>query len=91
MLVLPATLTHDEATPSLRMLMQGLRSQPEGTVVVDASALDRFDSSALAVLLECRRESMAMGRAFAVRGLPTRLAALARLYCIGELLPAPAA
>ncbi|MDB5895279.1 MAG: anti-anti-sigma factor [Rhodoferax sp.] len=91
MLVLPATLTHDEAEPSLRMLMQGLRSQPEGTVVVDASALDRFDSSALAVLLECRRESMAMGRSFAVRGLPTRLAALARLYGIVELLPAPTA
>jgi phospholipid transport system transporter-binding protein len=90
MLVLPATLTHAEATPSLRMLMQGLRSLPEGTVVVDASALARFDSSALAVLLECRREAMAMGRAFAVRGLPARLAALAGLYGVGELLPAPA-
>jgi hypothetical protein len=58
------------------MLLQGLRSQPEANVVVDASALAKFDSSALAVLLECRRESMAMGRSFAVRNLPARLSAM---------------
>ena len=88
MLVLPAELTHDQATPSLRMLLQGLRSQPETSVVVDASALVKFDSSALAVLLECRRESMAMGRSFAVRNLPARLNALAGLYGVSGLLPA---
>ena len=88
MLVLPSELTHDQATPSLRMLLQGLRSQPEANVVVDASALAKFDSSALAVLLECRRESMAMGRSFAVRNLPARLNALAGLYGVSALLPA---
>ena len=88
MLVLPSELTHDQATPSLRMLLQGLRSQPETSVVVDASALVKFDSSALAVLLECRRESMAMGRSFAVRNLPARLNALAGLYGVSGLLPA---
>ena len=88
MLVLPSELTHDQATPSLRMLLQGLRSQPETSVVVDASALVKFDSSALAVLLECRRESMAMGRSFAVRNLPARLSALAGLYGVSGLLPA---
>ncbi|MDR7380137.1 phospholipid transport system transporter-binding protein [Rhodoferax ferrireducens] len=88
MLVLPAELTHAQATASLRMLVQGLRSQPAAPVVLDATALSRFDSSALAVMLECRRESMAMGRAFAVRGLPERLAALAGLYGVAELLPA---
>ena len=88
MLVLPAELTHAQATASLRMLVQGLRSQPAAPVVLDATALARFDSSALAVMLECRRESMAMGRAFAVRGLPARLAALAGLYGVAELLPA---
>jgi phospholipid transport system transporter-binding protein len=88
MLVLPSELTHDQATPSLRMLLQGLRSQPEANVVVDASALAKFDSSALAVLLECRRESMAMGRSFAVRNLPARLSALAGLYGVSGLLPA---
>ena len=88
MLVLPSELTHDQATPSLRMLLQGLRSQPETSVVVDASALVKFDSSALAVLLECRRESMAMGRSFAVRNLPARLNSLAGLYGVSGLLPA---
>jgi phospholipid transport system transporter-binding protein len=87
MLVLPAELTHAQATASLRMLLQGLRTQP-GAVVVDATALARFDSSALAVLLECRRESFSLGRPFAVRGLPQRLADLAGLYGVAELLPA---
>jgi phospholipid transport system transporter-binding protein len=87
MLVLPAELTHAQATASLRMLLQGLRTQP-GAVVVDATALARFDSSALAVLLECRRESFSLGRSFAVRGLPQRLADLAGLYGVAELLHA---
>jgi len=90
MLVLPAELTHEQATASLRMLLQGLRSQ-KGAVVVEASSLERFDSSALAVLLQCRREAVAIGRAFTVRGLPERLRSLARLYGVDELLPAAAA
>jgi phospholipid transport system transporter-binding protein len=88
MLVLPAELTHAQATASLRMLLQGLRAQAGLAVVVDAGALVRFDSSAIAVLLECRRESLAMGRSFAVRGLPARLAALVGLYGVADLLPA---
>jgi len=90
MLVLPAELTHAQATASLRMLLQGLRSQ-KGAVVVEASSLARFDSSALAVLLQCRREAVAIGRAFTVRGLPERLRSLAKLYGVDELLPAAAA
>ncbi|HVR51279.1 MAG TPA: STAS domain-containing protein [Pseudorhodoferax sp.] len=87
MLVLPASLTHAEASASLHMLLQGLSSQ-SGPVLVDASALQRFDSSALAVLLQCRRESMGLGRGFMVRALPPRLRALARLYGVDGLLPA---
>lgn len=87
MLSLPAEVTHAQATASLRLLLQGLRAQTGTEVVVDASALTRFDSSALAVLLECRRESFGLGRSFAVRSLPPRLAALAGLYGVAELLP----
>ncbi len=88
MLVLPTELTHAQATACLRMLVQGLRSIPsQDNVVVDASALNRFDSSALAVLLEFRRESLAIGKNFAVRGLPKRLTSLAALYGIEGLLP----
>ena len=86
MLVLPAELTHAQANASLRMLLQGLASQ-QGPVVVDARALSRFDSSSLAVLLQCRREAIGLQRAFSVLGLPVRLRALAGLYGVDRLLP----
>ena len=86
MLVLPQELTQSQATACLRMLVQGLRSQSGPEVVVDATGLSRFDSSALAVLLEFRRETLAMGKRFSIRSLPTRLADLAKLYGIDELL-----
>jgi phospholipid transport system transporter-binding protein len=88
MLVLPPKLTHDEAPACMRMLQQGLAGQGGSAAVVDASALERFDSSALAVLLECRREASALGRSFAVKGLSPRLRELATLYGIAGLLPA---
>lgn len=88
MLVLPATLTHEQAPACTRMLAQAMRSEPGTAVVADASALERFDSSALAVLLECRREALAMGKSFSVAQLPARLRDLAGLYGVAELLPA---
>jgi phospholipid transport system transporter-binding protein len=87
-LVLPAELTHAEATACCRMLAQALRSDPSPQAVADASALRHFDSSALAVLLECRREALALGKTFAVNQLTPRLRELATLYGVGELLPA---
>ena len=88
MLVLPPKLTHDEAPACLYMLQQGLAGKTDTSTVIDASALAQFDSSALAVLLECRRESSALGRGFAVKGLPPRLRELASLYGVAGLLPA---
>ncbi|MGA0570190.1 STAS domain-containing protein [Variovorax sp. VNK109] len=90
MLVLPACLTHDEATACSRMLRQALQREADGTVVVDASPLQEFDSSAIAVLLETRREALEAGKAFAVSGLPERLRSLAGLYGVAGLLPAAA-
>lgn len=87
MLVLPAQITHDQAQACGRMLSQALRSQPGTVVVADAGALDRFDSSALAVLLECRRESLTLGKTFAVARMPSRLRELAALYGVLQLLP----
>nr|WP_210547682.1 STAS domain-containing protein [Rhodoferax sp. PAMC 29310] len=91
MLVLPQALTQVEATACLRSLVQDLRKQSGARMVVDASALTRFDSAALAVLLEFRREVMALGKQFSIRGLPARLADLATLYGIDELLTAESA
>jgi len=88
-LILPAELTHEHAGACCRMLTQGLRSQAEPAVVADAGALSRFDSSALAVLLECRREALALGKTFSVSRLPARLRELATLYGVAELLQAP--
>jgi phospholipid transport system transporter-binding protein len=94
MLVLPSELTHAQASACARMLAQGLHAQADKAVLVDASALGqggaRFDSSALAVLLECRREALALGKTISVRGLPERLRELAGLYGVAELLPAAA-
>jgi phospholipid transport system transporter-binding protein len=86
-LVLPAELTQAQASACLRMLVQGLRSQSADTVVVDATALQQFDSAALAVLLEFRRESQAFGKKLTIRNLSPRLIDLAALYGIDGLLP----
>jgi phospholipid transport system transporter-binding protein len=88
MLVLPAALTHAQAPACCRMLAQALRSDAGGEAVADASGLRHFDSSALAVLLECRREALALGKTFAVHQMHPRLRSLATLYGVGELLPA---
>lgn len=87
MLNLPSTLTQDVAHNCLVELRSGLQSEPQ-TIVVDGAALQRFDSSALAVLLELRRECARIGKQFAVRSLPQRLRDLATLYGIDGLLTA---
>jgi phospholipid transport system transporter-binding protein len=88
LLVLPAELTHEHAAACCRMLEQGLRTDPAANVIADASSLVRFDSSALAVLLDCRREARALGKTLSIRNLPARLRVLAGLYGVAELLPA---
>lgn len=88
MLQLPAVLTQDTASACLRELAMAVRQQPTAVVHVNAAGLQRFDSSALAVLLELRRAALAQGKSLALGGLPQRLADLARLYGIAELLPA---
>jgi phospholipid transport system transporter-binding protein len=86
-LVLPTQLTQAEAKACLRELKMALPAQA-AAVVVDAGALVRFDSAALAVLLELRRQSLSTAKTFAVARMPTRLADLAALYGIGDLLVA---
>ena len=86
MLVLPQELTQAQANACLGMLVQGMRSEPGDSVVVDAAALARFDSAALAVLLEFRRACLALGKTMTIHALPARLADLAALYGINELL-----
>jgi phospholipid transport system transporter-binding protein len=90
MLLLPATLTSREARVTLQMLKQALQSEgSDAPVVVEATSLQHLDSSALAVLLEIERLAIAWGRSFVVRGVPAKLAALAKLYGVEQLLLRP--
>jgi phospholipid transport system transporter-binding protein len=94
MLVLPATVTLQEARDAQRMLSQALQQEAkaqaqEPLVMVDAAGLQQFDSSALAVLLECQRLASAWGKGFAVRNAPKKLTELARLYGVDVLLMSP--
>ncbi|HIV70567.1 MAG TPA: STAS domain-containing protein [Candidatus Aquabacterium excrementipullorum] len=92
MLMLPAILTHAEVRDILRLFRETLdqaaaaHGQDAVLLTVDGSALQHFDSSALAVLLECQRMARAKGRAFAVQSLPARLTELAKLYGVDGLL-----
>jgi len=87
-LPLPAELTRAQAGACLQTLTAGLQSEAAGLLVIDATALARFDSAALAVLLEVRRQALAVGKTIAIRGMPERLRELAALYGIAALLPA---
>lgn len=89
-LTLPPELTHVAASDFSLGLNQAVLSEPDG-VVVDASALKKFDSSALAVLIECRRQALVAGKAFSVYGAPARLRHLASLYGVEQLIPSSAA
>lgn len=85
MLALPAQLTLREARQTLASLSGALASA-QGEAVVDASPLTQIDSSALAVLLELKRQAASRGLRFEVRGAPPRLQDLARLYGVQGLL-----
>lgn len=60
-----------------------------GPVEIDASALQAVDTSTIALLLELGRRAAAAGRELRVTGAPPKLADLARLYGVHDLvLPA---
>lgn len=86
MLLLPASVTAREASDTRRLLLQALKAETDPTVAIDASNLLQFDSSALAVLLECQRAADAGGKPFELRNPPAKLVALAKLYGIDALL-----
>jgi phospholipid transport system transporter-binding protein len=87
-LPLPADLTNTQAPLAMAALKAAIARDPDAAVVADASALASFDSSALAVLLACRRQALAAGKTFSVKNLHVRLRRLAGLYGVEPLLPA---
>jgi phospholipid transport system transporter-binding protein len=85
MVALPAKLNIPEASAVLAALAPAA-AQGDGALAVDASALDDFDSSAIATLLELRRWAHSQGRAFSVSGAPKAMIELATLYGVADLL-----
>ena len=85
---LPERLTVADAGVSLDGLRRQLAAQPGGAATLDAGGLQHFDSAALALLLELRRELQRQGRELRVLNWPPRLRDLVAAYGVAELLPA---
>ena len=83
---LPAQVILADAGKTLVELKQALSRQAGPVVMLDAASLRVFDSSAVAVLLELRRQLRAEGKTLQVSHWPSRLESLMGLYGVGELL-----
>ena len=90
---LPANMGKAEAKAALDSLNAQIKQSAKvdaAGIVLDASALQRFDSSSLAVLLECRRQAQTVGRTLRIHNAPAKLRQLANLYGVNDLLPTSA-
>ncbi len=81
---LPAVLTHAQAAATAQDLLRAVQANRQ--LAIDASALQQFDSSALAVLLAGLRSASEYGGRVTVQALPSRAANLARVYGLADLL-----
>lgn len=85
---LPNVLMHAQAPACRQQLAQAIAASEDRVLLLDASDLVQFDSSALAVLLDCRRKALAAGRQLQLQGLPDKLRELAKLYGVLSWLQA---
>jgi len=83
-IALPARITMNDARATLAQLQPLL--QAADAPVIDASALVDLDTAAIALLLDCRRQAQAAGKPLQVVGAPPKLAQLATLYGVADLL-----
>jgi phospholipid transport system transporter-binding protein len=83
-IVLPSTLRHEQAMDWLNTLP--LPAAQESEVIIDASELTSFDSTALACLIEVRRRAQMQSTRVQITGLPERLLRLAKVYGLADLL-----
>ena len=79
----PISLTMDEAAATLRT---GLQALAGGESTIDLASLQRFDSSAVAALIEWQRDAASRGATLTLTNLPEGLLSLARLYGVAHLL-----
>jgi phospholipid transport system transporter-binding protein len=85
MLSLPAQLNHGVDIPRELGRLWAL-SPAEGAVEVDASTLEKLDSSAVALLLEWQRRLQRRRQALVIRNPSAALTSLLQVYGVGELL-----
>lgn len=85
-LILPADLRHGNAAACLAQLQTQIRNSLDQEVEIEAGQLANFDSSALAVLLGCRREAETLTKTLKFKQFPAKLRELAMLYGVSELL-----
>ena len=90
-LKLPATLLQAQAQSVADGLTDviGKVLRPGSLAVIDASDLNHFDSSALAVLLTCQRLSASLGGTLIITGLPERAKNLAKVYGVSGPVSGP--
>jgi phospholipid transport system transporter-binding protein len=83
-----ATLAEaDTLLSALKAALPAVLATGGGTLRIDASALQQFDTSLVALLLHARRAVEAAGGRIEIVGAPPKLADLARLYGVESLLP----
>jgi phospholipid transport system transporter-binding protein len=88
---LPEIATLEQAPGLLGQVDAALAAAGGAPVVIDASALRDFDTSAVALLLEARRRGKRANVEVRIDGVPPKLVELARLYGVDELLSLPPA
>lgn len=89
---LPVKIGHAEAERVLKSFkkdLPALSAHESKTVVVDASELKEFNSSALALLLAFKRELQSKGLQLQVEQLPGQLQNLGQVYGVDLFLRAP--
>lgn len=80
------TLSHAQAVlQGFRLAFSQASAAGKGWVL-DLGPLEHFDSSALAVLIDCRRQAQAASQPLVIKGAPDALLELARLYGVTELI-----
>lgn len=85
-ITLPPVLTLAEASITLAGLLEAIAA--DAAPVLDATGLLTLDSSAIAVLLQCRRAALATGKPLQIVGAPPKLGQLAALYGVDDLVAA---
>jgi phospholipid transport system transporter-binding protein len=83
---LPSRLTSENAMLCAEQAAAALVQSAGAQFVVNAKALQQFDSSAIVVLLDLRRRAASLGKQIVLHSVQPRLADLANLYGVSRVL-----